>query len=83
MKSKIIMEYLFPFPTKYEKRYNSISLLVFKTIIFIENEYSQYKKKTTTENLKKKIIKNKNKLFILKICFILFIIFYFILFILF
>ena len=74
MKSKIIMEYLFPFPTKYEKRYNSISLLVFKTIMFIENEYSQYKKKKTTENLKKKIIKKKNELFILKICFILFII---------
>ena len=69
MKSKIIMEYLFPKPTIYEKKVNSLSYLTFKTILFIENEFMQYKikKYNNLEYLERKIKKYSKKIILLKI----------------
>ena len=79
MKSKIIMEYLFPNPTKYEKNYNNLPLIAFKALMLIENEYKLYikMKNIKIKELDEKIKINKNKVAILNIFFILFICFLF------
>jgi hypothetical protein len=58
MKSKIVMEYLFPEPTKYETQFNSLSSLSINTIIFIENEYRKFKLRS---NFKIKDLEKKKK----------------------
>ena len=79
MKSKIVMEYLFPNPTKYEKKYNNLPLIAFKALMLIEKEYKHYIKiqNIKIKELEEKIKVNKNKVAILIIFFILFICFLF------
>lgn len=80
MKSKILMEYLFPNPTKFEikKENNFLNFLTFKTILFIENEYNQYKYKNyiKIKDLKEKI-KKKRIVFFLKLFLTITLIFFF------
>ena len=79
MKSRIVMEYLFPNPTEYEKKSNNLPLIAFKTLMLIENEYGHYikMKNIKIEDLNEKIKVKKNKLSILIIFFIIFICFLF------
>ena len=43
MKSKILMEYLYPISTPYEKVNVSLPLLTFNTVYLIEKEFTIYK----------------------------------------
>ena len=52
MKSKILMEYLFPIPTPYEIYNNNVPILTFNTIYMIEIEFYQYKIKKNNNNKK-------------------------------
>ena len=74
MKSKIVMEYLFPERTKYEAQFVSLSFLSIKTIKFIEIEFEKFKLRN---NLKKKDLeKKKNILFINELSLTIFIVFF-------
>lgn len=77
MKSKIVMEYLFPEPTKYEAHFNSLSSLCINTIKYIEIESQKFKLRN---NLKiKDLEKKKDILFINELFLTIFIILFLIL----
>ena len=77
MKSKIVMEYLFPKPTKYEAQFNSLSSLSINTIRLIENEFTKFKLRN---NLKiKDLEKKKNNIYIKELFLTIFIVLFLIL----
>ena len=43
MKTKIVLEYLFPIPSSYEITYNSLPILAFNTILILEKEFKKNK----------------------------------------
>ena len=57
-KAKITMEYLFPYPTPYEKKENSFINLSFNTIYSMENIIRVYNKQFIQKNKKKNVCKN-------------------------
>ena len=59
LKTKIVMEYLFPIPSDYEIVNNSLRFITIKTIILLEKEFNHYKsiKKHSIKILKDKLIK--------------------------
>jgi hypothetical protein len=63
MKSKIVMEYLFPISTPYEINNNSLQLLAFKTIYLVEEEFIKYKLRynNNIKQLQKELNKYKKK----------------------
>ena len=82
MKSKIVMEYLFPISTPYENYNNSLQLLAFNTIYLVEEEFIKYKHKfiNNKKHLNQKLNMYKKKfenVFILTSFSILFLILYF------
>ena len=80
LKTKIVMEYLFPFPNSYEINIESIAFLAYKTIFLIQIEFKNYiiNKKRNIYELEMKLnnyLKKKNfKYFI--IFMLLFFLFY-------
>ena len=83
MKSKIVMDYLFPIPTPYEINDYSLQLLAFNTIYFIEQEFMKKKQKyiQNIKQLENRLIifkKKKENMLILTSLSLLFFILYFI-----
>ena len=67
MKTRIVMEYLFPIPSSYEITNNSLPILAFKTILILEKEFkeSKIKKDKYITYLKIEINKLIKKIWIL------------------
>lgn len=63
MKTRIVMEYLFPIPSPYEKKTNYLPDLAFNTILLLEKEFRKKNKYITY--LKEQINKLKNKIWII------------------
>jgi len=64
LKTKIVMEYLFPIPSDYEIVNNSLRFITIKTIILLDKEFNHYK---SIKNHSIKILKDKLIKYIIKI----------------
>ena len=76
MKTKIVLEYLFPIPSSYEKTNNSLPILAFNTILILEKELIENKIKNGKyiKYLKDEINKLKKKIFIIILSILIYII---------
>ena len=64
LKTKIVMEYLFPIPSDYEIINNSLRFITIKTIILLDEEFNNYK---SIKNHSIKILEDKLIKYIIKI----------------
>ena len=64
LKTKIVMEYLFPIPSDYEIINNSLRFITIKTIILLDEEFNHYK---SIKNHSIKILEDKLIKYIIKI----------------
>ena len=67
LKTKIVMEYLFPIPSKYEIVNYSLAFITIKTIVLLDQEFNYYKfkKKRSLKLLEDQLIKYIKKIKIL------------------
>lgn len=76
MKTRIVLEYLFPIPSSYEITNNFLPILAYNTILMLENEFKEnkIKKDKYITYLKDEINKIKKKILIIIFTFLIFLI---------